>query len=79
MIFNNFELSIQGYSGSDVRLVCKEAAMKPLRRLMQSIEEELDFEKINWSEAVDASKMPGPGPITIEDLTQSVMNTKSSA
>ena len=35
-------------------MVCKEAAMKPLRRLMMAIEQETDFEAINWSEAAEA-------------------------
>lgn len=28
----------EGYSGSDIRLVCKEAAMQPLRRVMKELE-----------------------------------------
>ena len=36
---------LEGYSGSDIRLVCKEAAMKPLRRLMKEIESD----NINWA------------------------------
>lgn len=29
----------EGFSGSDIRLLCKEAAMQPLRRLMAKLEE----------------------------------------
>merc|ERR1712070_599067 len=31
--------SSEGWSGSDVRLLCKEAAMHPLRRLMRKLEQ----------------------------------------
>jgi katanin p60 ATPase-containing subunit A1 len=36
--YEEFAAKLEGYSGSDIRLVCKEAAMKPLRRLMNDIE-----------------------------------------
>ncbi|TVU35577.1 hypothetical protein EJB05_17475 [Eragrostis curvula] len=42
----------EGYSGSDIRLVCKEAAMQPLRRLMAVLEgrqEEVPEDGV-WSE-----------------------------
>ena len=29
----------EGYSGSDIRLVCKEAAMQPVRRLVSVLEQ----------------------------------------
>ena len=73
------DLSLQGYSGSDLRLVCKEAAMKPLRRLMAAIETEEDVNTINWSQEVEPSRMPGPEPITVDDMAEAMSSTKSSA
>lgn len=33
----------EGFSGSDIRLLCKEAAMQPLRRLMTILEEKQEL------------------------------------
>lgn len=71
-------LCVQGYSGSDIRLVCKEAAMKPLRRLMSQIEAtEIDDSK--WFETVDQAKTPKPGAIELQDFEEAIQSTKSSA
>ncbi|CAN6483722.1 unnamed protein product [Victoria cruziana] len=60
----------EGYSGSDIRLVCKEAAMQPLRRLMALLEQKGD----SLGEAD-----PEVGPILGEDVELALRNTRPSA
>lgn len=36
--YQEFSDKLEGYSGSDIKLVCKEAAMKPLRRVMKDLD-----------------------------------------
>lgn len=61
----------EGYSGSDIRLVCKEAAMQPLRRVMAILEES--------PEAVPEDELPKVGPIKQEDIETALRNTRPSA
>ncbi|XP_059665398.1 uncharacterized protein LOC132311493 isoform X2 [Cornus florida] len=61
----------EGYSGSDIRLVCKEAAMQPLRRVMALLEEN--------QEVVPEDELPKVGPIKHEDIKTALKNTRPSA
>ncbi|XP_062217149.1 uncharacterized protein LOC133917160 [Phragmites australis] len=61
----------EGYSGSDIRLVCKEAAMQPLRRLMSVLE--------GRQEVVPEDELPEVGPVTTEDVELALRNTRPSA
>ncbi|WZZ49488.1 hypothetical protein YC2023_049595 [Brassica napus] len=61
----------EGYSGSDIRILCKEAAMQPLRRTLASLE---DTEEI-----VPEDELPKVGPILPEDIDRALSNTRPSA
>ncbi|XVF40139.1 hypothetical protein PTKIN_Ptkin01aG0087200 [Pterospermum kingtungense] len=61
----------EGYSGSDIRLLCKEAAMQPLRRLMTVLE--------NGQEVVPEDELPKVGPVTPDDIETALRNTRPSA
>lgn len=61
----------EGYSGSDIRLVCKEAAMQPLRRLMAFLESNPHI--------VPENELPPTEPVTAEDVKVALRNTRPSA
>ncbi|KAL8130326.1 hypothetical protein V2J09_019481 [Rumex salicifolius] len=69
--YNTLVERTEGYSGSDIRLVCKEAAMQPLRRLMSVLEKE--------EEIVPEDELPAVGPIKPEDIETALKNTRPSA
>ena len=62
----------EGYSGADVELVCREAKMKCMRRLL---------EKVDVEELVDATEMESGGDeasVTDEDLVQALEGVKKT-
>ncbi|XP_072984326.1 uncharacterized protein [Typha latifolia] len=61
----------EGFSGSDIRLLCKEAGMQPLRRLMGFLEEN--------QERLREDELPAVGPVTPKDIEVALRNTRPSA
>ncbi|KHN28957.1 Katanin p60 ATPase-containing subunit A-like 2 [Glycine soja] len=69
--YDILEDKTEGYSGSDIRLLCKETAMQPLRRLMSQLEQNQDV--------VPEEELPKVGPIKSEDIETALRNTRPSA
>ncbi|XP_026798557.3 katanin p60 ATPase-containing subunit A-like 2 isoform X1 [Pangasianodon hypophthalmus] len=60
-----------GYSGSDIRLVCKEAAMRPVRKIFDTLE--------NHSEGHSHMPLVKLETVTTADFLQVIAHTKPSA
>lgn len=71
--YDLFAKKLEGYSGSDIKLLCKEAAMRPLRKIFDVLE----------NVSTDGSSTPLPqfqlDPITNADLEAALTTTKPSA
>ena len=70
----------EGYSGADIRLVAKEAAMRPLRRLMSQLESlHLGDNKAEGKGSVSSTTlMDALEPIDMNDVTAALKCTKAS-
>ena len=69
----------EGYSGADIRLLSKEAAMRPVRRVLASIEEET--RRTPGVPAIsdgDVASMVRRNPVTPDDLREARRSTSKS-
>ena len=72
----------EGFSGADIKLLCKEAAMRPLREILQQIESREILKNTSKSIPVDLEQMSqtllNQHPISMKHLEASLASTKHS-
>ena len=69
---------MEGYSGSDIYGVCKEAAMAPIRKLLFQLEG-IDLSENKNSKANKPrpkEESINPDPISVEDFSEAIKNVK---
>ena len=77
--FDEAAVLTEGYSGADMRLLCKEAGMRPLRRILKHIGDlESDDRSERPSKKVDTKLLLRQFPITVDDIKESIVKTKPS-
>lgn len=71
----------EGFSGSDIRLLCKEVAMKPVRRMMLVLEEmELDPKRQGRvATEEEVANVRANDPITLDDMEQALRTTNPAS
>ena len=70
--YDLFAKKLEGYSGSDIKLLCKEAAMRPLRKVFDVLENVGD-ERTSSLPEIQLN------PVTNDDLLAALSTTKPSA
>lgn len=78
-LMDEYASKTEGYSGSDLRLVCKEAAMRPVRRLVATLEA---MEASSGGQAVpdvEVDRLMGEHRVAHDDVVQALKGTKPSA
>lgn len=73
--FNHFSGLLEGYSGSDIRLVCKEAMMKGVRRAISFLENNKSIKNEPVEKIIDKNIVA----VTNDDFMESMEKTRPAS